>query len=234
MKKLIFALFLVGIVVLASGCETKSEVKTQKSLTLSGITVYYSGDVSLGEAKNLIGFLKNELGSQEMDVYLEKDGNSYRVGIVSSYSSESDIDPGLRFYLSLLPSKMSQDLFDGAKVKLEILDTDKNVLYSSESKYSYVESSGIVVWYSGTPEENARKVLDYAVSLVGEGPWDIIMEENNGIYHISAVSSFESADDIGTAETTYRQMVKDLSPELNGKVVLHVLSPEGKEIAVFP
>lgn len=89
--------------------------------------------------------------------------------MTSTYTSSSEMEDSLKFYLIFLASKMSQDVFSGEKVLLQILDDEKNVLYQVESKYRYVSSSGINVWYRVASEEEARKALDYLVEFAGQG-----------------------------------------------------------------
>ncbi|WP_456454210.1 hypothetical protein [Thermococcus sp.] len=235
--KILIALLLMGFVVLVSGCESpdvKSTATVEKSLTLNGITVYYSGDASLSDAKATISFVRDVINPEkEMDVYLKKSGGAYTVGLTSTYKSADEIEDFLKFYLPMIASEMSQDVFGGAHVTLQILDDERNLLESAESKYSYVNSGDIYVWYSGTGKEDAQKVLDYAVSLVGNGSWDIILEKSD-VYHIKAMSAFRSREEIGSSnEEIYKKMASDLSSRLEGKVMLHVLDPNGKEIAVF-
>ena len=234
MKKLVFALFAVAILVVAAGCENpETNVKTEKTLTINDITVHYSGDVSLSQAKALLSFVRDNFQiNGKTDVYVLKSGDSYTVKVTTPYGSSSDIDGKTAFYVKVMASKMSQDVFDGARVYLKLLNSDEKEVFSAESKYAYVESNGITVWYAGVGKEDAQKVLDYAVSFVGSGPWDIFIDGGNP-YKISAVSSFNSRDEIGNAENAYRQMASELSQRLGGKVVIKVLSPSGEEIAQF-
>ncbi len=233
MKKLVFAL-LVALLVIAAGCENPdTNVKTEKTLTINEVTVHYSGDVSLSQAKALIDFVGDAFQiTGETDVYVSKSGDSYTVEVTVPYTSSDQIDDATRFYVEMMASKMSQDVFGGAKSTLNLVTDDRSKLFSAESRYSYVNSGTIYVWYAGVGEDKAKAVLDYAVSLVGEGPWDIILEGSNP-YHVKAVSPFGSREEIGDAENTYRQMASELSQRLGGNVVIHVLNPEGKEVATF-
>jgi len=234
MKQLVFALFAVALLVIAAGCESpKTSVETEKTLTINEVTVYYSGDVSLSQAKAVLNFVRDNFQiNGETDVYISKDGDSYTVEVTTPYDSASDIDGRTDFYVKVMASKMSQDVFNGTKLTLKLLNGDEEEVFSAESGYAYIESNGINVWYSGVSEDDAQKVLDYAVSFVGSGPWDIFIDGSNP-YKISAMSSFESADEIGDAENAYRQMASELSRELGGEVVIYVLNPEGEEIASF-
>jgi len=234
MKKVIFAMLAVALLVIAAGCESpNTNVKTEKSLTINDITVHYSGDVSLSQAKVVLSFVRDNFQiNGKTDVYLSKSGDSYTVKITTPYKSSGDVDGKTAFYVRLMASKMAQDVFNGAKVHLKLLNPDEKEIFSAESRYAYVESNGITVWYAGVGKEDAQKVLDYAVSFVGSGPWDIFIDGSNP-YTISAVSSFKDADEIGNAENAYRQMASELSQKLGGKVVIKVLSPSGEEIAQF-
>lgn len=234
MKKLVFALFAVALLVIAAGCENPdTNVKTEKTLTINDITVHYSDDVSLSQAKAVLSFVGDNFQiNGKTDVYVSKSGDSYTVKVTTPYASASDIDGRTAFYVKVMASKMSQDVFNGAKLTLKLLNSDEKEVFSAESRYAYIESNGITVWYSGVSGDDAQKVLDYAVSFAGSGPWDIFIDGSNP-YEISAMSSFESRDEIGDAENAYRQMASELSQKLGGKVVIHVLNPEGKEIASF-
>ncbi|EHR79653.1 hypothetical protein OCC_08879 [Thermococcus litoralis DSM 5473] len=234
MKKVhtLSALLLV-LVMLASGCESPEvNVEAEKTLTLNGITVHYSGDVSASEAKALINFIKDTLNPDEMSAYVKRD-NGYTVGLVTTYTSPEEIEDLLKFYLPMIASEMSQEVFEGSHVTLQLLDEEKNVLFSTESKYHYVTSNRIYVWYSEVGEDKANTVLNYALSLVGEGPWDIILEKSGDTYHVRAMSGFTSREEVSSVENEYKKMLSDLEKELNGNVVLHVLDSEGNEIAVF-
>ncbi|WP_048149904.1 hypothetical protein [Palaeococcus ferrophilus] len=226
----ISALLLV-VVMFASGC-TDGGITTEKTLTVNGITVHYSGDVSMSQAKALINFINAELSPDEMDVYVKKE-NGYVVGLTSTYGSADEMEESLKFYLVFLASKMSQDVFNGEHVLLQILDDGKNVLYQVESKYRYVSSNGINVWYTGTSEEDAQKALNYLLDFAGSGPWDVILEKSGSTYHVRAMSSFRSEEEVNSVKDTYMEMVSGLENALNGSVVLHVLDPDGKEVAVF-
>lgn len=234
MKKVyIVSALLLVIVMLASGCESpEMNVEAEKTLTLNGITIHYSGDVSISEAKALVSFIKDTLNPEEMSVYVKKD-NGYTVGLVTTYASPEEIEALLKFYLPMIASEMSEEVFGGSYVTLQLLDEEKNVLFSTESKYHYVTSNRIYVWYSGVSEDEANTVLNYALSLVGEGPWDIILEKEGSTYHVRAMSSFTSADQVGDAKDVYMQMASDLSFEFGGEVIIHVLSPVGEEITQF-
>ncbi|QDA32565.1 hypothetical protein FH039_11545 [Thermococcus indicus] len=234
MKKLVFALLAVALLVIAAGCENPdTNVKTEKTLTINDVTVHYSGDVSLSQAKALIDFVGETFQiTGETDVYLAKSGDAYIVEVTTPYTSPDQIDDATKFYVKMMASKMSQDVFGGSKSTLKLVTDERDELFSAESRYSYVNSGTIYVWYADAGEDKAKAVLDYAVSLVGEGPWDIILEGSDP-YDVKAVSSFESRDEIGDAENAYRQMASDLSQKLGGDVVVHVLNPKGKEIAAF-
>ena len=234
MKKIAFVLLAVALLVIAAGCENpETNLKTEKTLTINEITVHYSGDVSLSQAKAVLNFVRDTFQiTGETDVYVSKSGGSYTVKVTTPYGSADEIDKGTAFYVKILASKMAQDVFEGSSTTLKLLNPDKEEIFSASSRYAYVESNGITVWYAGVSGDEAQKVLDYAVSLVGSGPWDIFIDGSNP-YMISAVSSFNSRDEIGDAEATYRKMVSDLSERLGGKVVLRVLNPDGEEIASF-
>ena len=234
MRKLVFALLAVALLVIAAGCESpNTNVSTEKTLTVNDITVHYSGDVTLSQAKSLLNFVRDSFQiNGKTDVYVSKSGNAYTVKVTTPYKSSGDIDKKTAFYVKTMASKMSQDVFNRAKVTLKLLNGDEKEVFSAESKYAYIESNGITVWYAGVGKDDAQKVLDYAVSFAGSGPWDIFIDGSNP-YTVSAMSSFNSADEIGDAESAYRKMVSDLSERLGGKVVLRVLSPSGEEIARF-
>ncbi len=234
MRRFIFALLLVAVMVIVAGCESpNTNVKTEKTLTIDDVTVHYSGDVSLSQAKAVLNFVRDNFQiNGKTDVYVSKSGGSYTVRVTTPYKSGSDIDEKTTFYVRIMASKMSQDVFNGEKVFLKLLSPDENEVFSAESRYAYIESNGITVWYTGVGKDDAQKVLDYAVSFAGNGPWDIFIDESNP-YTISAMSSFNSADEIGDTERAYRKMVSDLSEKLGGKVVLRVLNPNGEEIARF-
>jgi len=234
MKKFMFALLAVALLVTAAGCESpKTNVKTEKSLTINDITVHYSGDASLSQAKAVLYFVRDNFQiSGKTDVYLSKSGNAYTVKVTTPYKSSGDIGGKTAFYVRVMASKMSQDVFNGAKVYLKLLNGDEKEIFSAESRYAYIESNGVTVWYRGVGKEDAQKVLDYAVSFVGSGPWDLFIDGGNP-YTISAVSPFNSRDEIGDAENAYRQMASELSQKLGGKVVIKVLSPSGEETAQF-
>ncbi|ASJ07707.1 hypothetical protein A3L11_00045 [Thermococcus siculi] len=229
----ILALLLV-VVVLASGCENPdANVKTEKTLTINDITVHYSGDVSLGQAKDTIGFVQDTFQiTGQTDVYLSKSGDAYTVKVTTPYGSSADIDGRTAFYVRVMASKMAQDVFDGSHVYLKLLNGDGKEIFSAESRYAYVSGSGINVWYADVGKDKAQTLLDYAVSLAGSGPWDLFLEGGNPM-KVKAMSSFESPSEIGDAEGTYRQMASDLSEKLGGSVQVIVLNPEGEEIASF-
>ncbi|NJE05387.1 hypothetical protein E3E36_04365 [Thermococcus sp. M36] len=233
MRRFVFAL-LVTLLVIAAGCESPdANVETEKTLTVNDITVHYSGDISLSQANSVLNFVRDNFQiTGETDVYLSKSGDSYTVGVTTPYGSGSEVDEKTAFYVRIMASKMSQEVFNGEKVFLKLLSPDENEVFSAESKYTYIESNGITVWYVGVGKDDAQKVLDYAVSFAGNGPWDIFIDGSNP-YTISAMSSFESRDEIGDAEGAYRKMASDLSEKLGGKVVLRVLNPSGEEIARF-
>lgn len=234
MRKLILALLAVALLVVASGCESpNANVKTEKTLTINEVTVHYSGDVSLSEARAALNFVRDNFQiNGKTDVYLSKGGNTYTVKVTTPYGSAGEIDKKTAFYVKIMASKMSQDVFNGAKLFLKLLNSDREEILSAESRYAYIESNEITVWYAGVSEDDARKVLDYAVSFAGSGPWDLFIDGDKP-YTISAMSSFGSEGEIGSAEEVYRKMVSDLSGRLGGKVVLRVLSPSGEEIARF-
>ncbi|WP_297498306.1 hypothetical protein [Thermococcus sp.] len=234
MRKFVFALLAVALLVVATGCESpKTSVTTEKTLTINGVTVHYSGDITLSQAKAVLSFVRDNFQiNGKTDVYVSKSGGSYTVKVTTPYKSTSDVDRRTAFYVRIMASKMSQDVFNGANVTLKLLNGDGKEVFSVESKYAYVESNGITVWYSGVEKEEAQKVLDYAVSFAGKGPWDIFIDGSNP-YTISAMSSFNSAGEIGSAENAYRKMSSELSQKLGGKVLLRVLSPSGEEIAQF-
>ncbi len=234
MRKLVFALLAVALLVIAAGCESpKANVKTEKTLTIDEVTVHYSGDVSLSQAKAILNFVRDNFQiNGETDVYVSKSGNAYTVKVTTPYESSGDIDGKTAFYVKTMASKMSQDVFNGAELTLKLLNGDEKEVFSAESKYAYIESNGITVWYAGVSEDDAQKVLDYAVSFAGSGPWDIFIDGSNP-YTVSAMSSFKGREEIGDAESAYRKMVSDLSERLGGKVILRVLSPSGEEIARF-
>ncbi|BAD86373.1 hypothetical protein, conserved [Thermococcus kodakarensis KOD1] len=227
------ALLLV-VFVLTSGCVESPDVnvESEKTLSVNGVTVHYSGKVSTDQAKALINLINAELNPNEIDVYVKKD-NGYVVGLTSTYTSSSEMEDSLKFYLIFLASKMSQDVFSGEKVLLQILDDEKNVLYQVESKYRYVSSSGINVWYRVASEEEARKALDYLVEFAGQGPWDVILEKSGSTYHVRAMSSFTTADEANSAKDAYTELVSGLEERLNGDVVVHVLDPNGIELTTF-
>jgi hypothetical protein len=235
MKKLyVLSALLLVVVVLASGCESpKTNVKTEKTLTINDVTVHYSGDVSLSQAKAIIDFISTELNPENgMDVYVEKNGG-YTVGLTSTYGSPDEIEASLKFYLVFLASKMSQDVFGGEHVLLQILDDEKNVLYQVESKYRYVSSNGINVWYTGVSDEEAQKALTYLLDFAGSGPWDVILEKSGSTYHVRAMSSFTSEEEVNSVKDTYTELVSGLENALYGSVVLHVLDPNGNELTTF-
>ncbi|ASJ06032.1 hypothetical protein [Thermococcus pacificus] len=234
MRKFIFALLAVTLLVTVAGCENPdTNVSTEKTLTINEVTVHYSGDVSLSQAKAVLNFVRDNFQiNGETDVYVSKSGDSYTVTVTTPYESAGDIDKETAFYVKIMASKMSQDVFNGAKVTLKLLNGDEEEIFSAESKYAYIESNGITVWYAGVSEDDAQKVLDYAVSVAGSGPWDIFIDGSNP-YTIGAMSSFNSADEIGDAESIYQEMAADLSERLGGNLVLRVLNPSGEEIARF-
>ncbi|WP_456365408.1 hypothetical protein [Thermococcus sp.] len=234
MRKFVFALLAVALLVIAAGCESpKANVKTEKTLTIDEVTVHYSGEVTLSQAKAVLNFVRDNFQiNGETDVYVSKSGDSYTVKVTTPYESSGDIDGKTAFYVRTMASKMSQDVFNGAKVELELLNGDEKEVFSAESKYAYIESNGITVWYTGVGKDDARKVLDYAVSFAGNGPWDLFIDGSNP-YTVSAMSSFKGRNEIGSAENAYKKMVSDLSERLGGKVILRILSPSGEEIARF-
>jgi hypothetical protein len=236
MKKLyaLSALLLV-LIVLASGCENpKTNVKTEKTLTINDVTVHYSGDVSMSQAKGVINFVYNYFDvTGKTDVYLEKTNGRYRVRMVTPYKSPDDISGQTKFAITLAASRLSQDVFSGEPVTLQYLSSDKNVLLSAESRYRYLENSKIYVWYSGVNQGEARKVLDYLVDFAGGGPWDVILEKSGSTYHVKAMSSFTTVDEANSAKDTYMELVSGLEERLNGNVVLHVLDPNGNELTTF-
>lgn len=232
MRKLYaLSVLLLVVVMLASGC-TDEGINTEKTLTINGITVHYSGDVSLSQAKALINFINAELSPDEIDVYVKKN-TGYTVGLTSTYRSPDELEASLKFYLGFLASKMSQDVFSGEKLLLQVLDDENNVLYQVESKYRYVSSKGINVWYTGASEEEAQKTLNYLLDFAGSGPWDVILEKSDSTYHIRAMSSFRSEEEVNSVKDTYMELISGLEDALNGSVVLHVLDPDGSDVAVF-
>ncbi|NJF25227.1 hypothetical protein [Thermococcus sp. Bubb.Bath] len=236
MRKLyVLSALLLVAVVLASGCGSpKTNVKTEKTLTINDVTVHYSGDVSMSQAKAVINFIYNFFDvTGKTDVYVEGRGGSYTVKMVTPYKSTGDIRGQTRFAITLAASRLSQDVFNGKPVTLQYLSSDKNVLLSAESKYRYLENSKIYVWYSGVSQEEAQKVLDYLVSFAGQGPWDIILEKSGSTYYVKAMSSFTTADEANSAKDTYMELVSGLEERLNGNVVLHVLDPDGNELTTF-
>jgi hypothetical protein len=236
MKKLyaLSALLLV-LIVLASGCENpKTNVKTEKTLTINDVTVHYSGDVSMSQAKGVINFVYNYFDvTGKTDVYLEKTNGRYRVRMVTPYKSPDDISGQTKFAITLAASRLSQDVFSGEPVTLQYLSSDKEVLLSAESKYRYLENSKIYVWYSGVNQEEAQKVLDCLVDFAGQGPWDVILEKSGSTYHVKAMSSFTTVDEANSARDAYMELVSGLEERLNGNVVLHVLDPNGNELTTF-
>ncbi|ASJ02133.1 hypothetical protein A3L09_02035 [Thermococcus profundus] len=236
MRKLyaLSALLLV-VVVLASGCENpKTNVKTEKTLTINDVTVHYSGDVSMSQAKEVINFIYNYFDvTGKTDVYLEKANGRYKVGIVTPYKSSDEMGGQMKFAITLAASRLSQDVFNGEPVVLQYLSPDNDVLISAESRYRYLENSRIYVWYSGIGQEEAGKVLDYLVGFAGQGPWDVILEKSGSTYHVRAMSSFTTVDEANSAKDTYLELVSGLEERLNGDVVLHVLDPDGNELTTF-
>ncbi|WP_054840197.1 hypothetical protein [Thermococcus sp. JCM 11816] len=228
------ALLLV-VFVLASGCVESPDVtsRVKNPQCKRCYSPLFGGEVSTDQAKALINLINAELNPpNEIDVYVKKD-NGYVVGLTSTYTSSSEMEDSLKFYLIFLASKMSQDVFSGEKVLLQILDDEKNVLYQVESKYRYVSSSGINVWYRVASEEEARKALDYLVEFAGQGPWDVILEKSGSTYHVRAMSSFTTADEANSAKDAYTELVSGLEERLNGDVVVHVLDPNGIELTTF-
>ncbi|ASI99159.1 MAG: hypothetical protein PWQ79_1192 [Thermococcaceae archaeon] len=225
---------LLAMFVLAGGCVESPDVnvESEKTLGINGVTVHYSGEVSTDQAKALINLINAELNPDEIDVYVKKD-NGYTVGLTSTYKSSSEMEDSLKFYLIFLASKMSQDVFNSHKVLLQVLDDEKNVLYQVESRYRYVSLNDINVWYTEASEEEAQKVLNYLLDFAGSGPWDVILEKNGSTYHVRAMSSFKTAEEANSAKDTYMELVSGLEERLNGDVVVHVLDPDGKEVAVF-
>ncbi len=234
MRKLILALLAVTLLVIAAGCENpETNLKTEKTLTINEITVHYSGDVSLSQAKAVLNFVRDNFQiNGKTDVYVSKSENSYMVKVKTPYRSADEIDKRTAFYVKILASKLAQDVFKGSPTTLKLLNGDAKEVFSASSKYAYIESNGITVWYAGVSGDDAQNVLDYAVSFAGSGPWDIFID-GSAPYTISAMSSFNSKDEIGDAEGAYKKMVSNLSERLGGKVILRVLSPAGEEIASF-
>jgi phosphoribosyl-AMP cyclohydrolase len=236
MKKLyVLSALLLVLIVLASGCENpKTNVKTEKTLTINDVTVHYSGDVSISQAKGVINFVHDYFDvTGKTDVYLEEAGNHYKVGIVTPYKSPEDMSGQTKFAIVLAASRLSQDVLSDEPVTLQYLSSDKDVLLSAESKYRYLENSKIYVWYSGVNQGEAQKVLDYLVDFAGQGPWDVILEKSGSTYHVKAMSSFTTVDEANSARDAYMKLVSGLENVLGGNVVLHVLDPNGNELTTF-
>ncbi|MBP1911245.1 hypothetical protein [Thermococcus stetteri] len=235
MGRFVFALVAVALLVIAAGCENPdTNVKTEKTLTVNDVTVHYSGDVSMDQAKALINFVYNYFDiTGKTDIYLEKASGRYKVGIVTPYNSPDEISGQVKFAITLAASRLSQEVFSGEPVTLQYLSPDKDVLISADGKYRYVENSKIYVWYSGVSQEEAQKVLVYLVDFAGQGPWDVILEKSGSTYHVRAMSSFTTADEANSAKDAYTELVSGLEERLNGNVVLHVLDPNGNELTTF-
>jgi hypothetical protein len=236
MKKIyVLSALLLVAVVLASGCESpETNVKSEKTITINDVTVHYSGDVSMEQAKAVINFVYNYFDiTGKTEVYLEKAGKRYKVGIITPYKSPDDMSGQTKFAIVLAASRLSQDVFGGGPVTLQYLSPDKDLLLSAESKYCYLENSRIYVWYSGVDQEKAQKVLDYLVDFAGQGPWDVILEKSDSTYHVKARSSFTTVDEANSARDAYTELVSGLENVLGGNVVLHVLDPNGNELTTF-
>ncbi|WP_461862975.1 hypothetical protein [Thermococcus sp.] len=238
MRKLILAFALIAVLI-AGGCiggGGGTTTTTEKTVTVGYSTVHYSGDVSLTEAKNLASFLQNEFDfKNDTDIFLEKSGGKYMVSITSTYRSGNEIEQSVRFYLQFVASRISQDVFGGEPVVLKVISQAKKELLSIESKYKYVQSGEVRVYYRGVTADEAKKVADYLVSIVGESyEWDLIMEKNNQQYDVTAVSGFKSADQItDNMKKAYQSVATELKDMLGGDVILHVVDIGGNELINF-
>ncbi len=238
MRKLILAFALIAVLI-AGGCiggGGGTTTTTEKTVTVGYSTVHYSGDVSLTEAKNLASFLQNEFNfKNDTDIFLEKSGGKYMVSITSTYRSGNEIEQSVRFYLQFVASRISQDVFGGEPVVLKVISQAKKELLSIESKYKYVQSGEVRVYYRGVTADEAKKVADYLVSIVGESyEWDLIMEKNNQQYDVTAVSGFKSADQItDNMKKAYQSVATELKGMLGGDVILHVVDIGGNELISF-
>ncbi|GEM_PF-1600276 len=238
MRKILSVLILAALITAASGCiSSNPKTSVEKTVTIGHTKVYYSGDVSLSMAKNLALFLQNEFSfNNDTDIFLTKSGGDYTVKITSTYKSPDDIEPATRFYLHLLASRISQDVFSNSPVTLTIITQDSKDLFSTKSEYSYVASGEVRVYYKGTTKEEAQKVADYLVSLVGQNyEWDLILElEKDDIYRISALTGATTADQFtDNQKKAYQGLAKDLSDILGGKVELTVTDVAGNKLMTF-
>lgn len=236
MRKILFVLILAALITASSGCiSSNPKTSVEKTVTVGHTKVHYSGDVSLGATKNLALFLQNEFGfKNDTDVFLKESGGEYTVKITSTYKNPDDIDSATRFYLHLLASRISQDVFNSSPVTLTIITQDSRELFSTRSEYAYVASGEVRVYYKGATKEEAQKVADYIVSLVGQSyEWDLILEKDD-IYRISALSGATTADQFTDSQKkAYQGLAKALAGILGGKVELTVTDVAGNKLMTF-
>ncbi len=236
MRKILAVLILAALITAASGCiSSNPKASTEKTVTIGHTKIHYSGDVSPSIAKNLALFLQNEFGfKNNTDVFLTKSEESYIVKITSTYKSSDEIEPATRFYLHLLASRISQDVFNGSPVTVTVITQDSKDLLSTKSKYRYVASGEVRVYYEGTTKEEAQKTADYIVSLVGQNyEWDLILEKDD-IYHISALTGATTADQFtDNQKKAYQRLADELAGILGGKVELTVTDVAGNKLMIF-
>ena len=216
MGELRAVVILLALLVVAGGCTF------ERTLTAGNVTVHYSGDISEGQAGGVADFVGGQLGATgRTDVHVGKAGGVYNVVVTSPW--RGPIQSGL--FLVLAASKLSQDVFGGALVRLQLDSPDGTVLASEMSEYRYVEGGGFRVWYSGPDEGTARSVLDYLLNSRLDAPLDVIVEGGGGVYEVSLLGAGMSGE--------YARMVPDLEGLLDGLVVLRVLDGNGTELAEF-
>ena len=230
MKKIALIVVFLMFISFISGCNFTSE----KSLTLNNFTVHYTNDATMNDAKNLISFIKEEIQPKNgMEMLLDKKDGTYTVGLITGYSNKDDINGDTRFYMTILPSRMSQSIFGGAPVVLNLLDEDRNVLLSEKSRYAYVEQGKVTLYYDkAIPKDSAQKVLDYLVTLGGDDTvWDLILEKSESGYHLKAVSSFQSESEITQEDKTmYRNMAERIRNILQSPVTVDVIDITGNKL----
>ena len=131
MKKLFLLVGLILIFVSLCGCTYEyslypNEVKHGK------ITVHYSDNVDDYYASKLARVL-DEYSDHEVSFYVDKNDNGYIVEMPSILDSPSDVDDYYKQVFDQMAVDLSEEIFDGERVVLKILNEDGDVLYTTTS-----------------------------------------------------------------------------------------------------
>ncbi len=234
MKKAITLLLLV-IIAVGAYVFMNSETTFEKYVTIEHTTVYYSGTPSISDAKNLATYLQNEFQfNTDTTVYLTGTDNGYNINITSNYNNPEQITEPTRFYLHLLASRISQDLFNTQPVTLKIVSEEGKDLYTTNSEYFYTQSGEIRVYYTNGLSTEAQHLADYAESLVGaDYEWDLILTRNGNyiVYALTGKTSPQQFSD--DMKQSYQNMATQLVDVLGGPVDLVTTDPSGNPLLTF-